>query len=67
MEEKLGLLFDYQRFQKNRRIEQLLREMEGRYGKELTEDTLSLVSAAGDVSREEKRECRLMEGQHEEQ
>lgn len=67
MEEKLELLFDYQRFQKNHRIEQLLREMESRYGEELTEDALSQVSAAGEVTREGKKEFRIMEGQHEEQ
>ena len=47
MEEKLIFLLDYQRFQKNHRIEEMLQELEGKYGEELTEENLSLVNAAG--------------------
>lgn len=48
MEQKLKRLFDYQRFQKNSRLEAMLAEAEGRYAGGLTDETLELVSAAGD-------------------
>ena len=49
MEQKLKRLFDYQRFQKNSRLEAMLAEAEGRCA-EVDDDTLGLVSAAGDDS-----------------
>ncbi len=64
MEEKLALLFDYQRFFKNGRIERMLEELEERYGEELTDEWLSKVSAAGDAWREIGRKCKLMEERH---
>ncbi len=66
MEEKIALLLDYQRFWKNPGIEEMLRELENRYGEELTEESLSLVSAAGDMWHNERQHCKLMEEQHEE-
>lgn len=48
MEQKLKRLFDYQKFQKNPRLEALLSKAEGRYEGALTDDDLELVSAAGD-------------------
>lgn len=66
MEEKIAILFDFQRFQKNSRIEKMLQELEGRYGEELTEENLSLVSAAGDGWQRERYKCELMEERHEE-
>jgi len=48
MEQKLKRLFDYQRFQKNSRLEAMLAEAEGRYADGLTDEALELVSAAGD-------------------
>ena len=47
MEKKLNKLFDYQRFEKNEKLEKLIRETESRYANALSEDELSLVSAAG--------------------
>ena len=49
MEQKLKRLFDYQRFQKNSRLDALLAEAEGRCA-EVDDDALELVSAAGDDS-----------------
>ena len=49
MEKKLGKLFDYQRFENNDKLAKLIRETESRYAKELTDDELELVAAAGNV------------------
>ena len=49
MEQKLKRLFDYQRFQKNSRLDAMLAEAEGRCA-EVDDDALKLVSAAGDDS-----------------
>ena len=54
MDKKLKMLFDYQRFEKNQRLEELIRETESRYAKELSEEDLSLVSAAGEIKEERK-------------
>ena len=54
MDRKLKMLFDYQRFEKNQRLEELIRETENRYAKELSEEDLSLVSAAGEIKEERK-------------
>ena len=48
MEKELKKLFDYQRFEKNEKLEKLIRETEGRYAAELSDDDLSFVSAAGE-------------------
>ena len=49
MEQKLKKLFDYQKFQRNSRLDAMLAEAEGRCA-EVDEDALELVSAAGDDS-----------------
>ena len=49
MEEKLKRLFDFQRFERNPRLEQLMSETRQRYGTELTDDELGLVYAAGET------------------
>ena len=49
MEQKLKKLFDYQKFQRNSRLDAMLAEAEGRCA-EVDEDVLELVSAAGDDS-----------------
>lgn len=46
MEKKLTSLFDYQKFESNEDLAQMIRETESRM-KALTEDELFLVSAAG--------------------
>lgn len=48
MEKKLKKLFDYQRFEKNERLEKIIEETESRYAQELSDDDLSLVNAAGE-------------------
>ena len=55
MDKKLKMLFDYQRFEKNQRLEELIRETESRYAKELSEEELSLVSAAGEIKEEQNK------------
>ena len=50
MEKKLKNIFDFQRFEKNERLEKLIRETESRYAAELSDDDLSLVNAAGDTA-----------------
>lgn len=54
MEKKLKKLFDYQRFEQNAKLEKLIQETESRYAKELSEEDLSLVSAAGEIKEEQK-------------
>lgn len=49
MEQKLKKLFDYQKFQRNSRLDAMLAEAEGRCA-EVDEDALELISAAGDDS-----------------
>lgn len=49
MEQKLKKLFDYQKFQRNSRLDAMLAEYEGRYA-EVDDDALKMVSAAGDDS-----------------
>ncbi len=50
MESKLKQLFDFQRFQNNDRLARMIIETESRYGKELNDEDLSFVSAAGEES-----------------
>lgn len=50
MERKLKTLFDYQKFEKNPRLEKLISETENRYAKELSDDELTFVNAAGDFN-----------------
>ena len=50
MEKKLKKLFDYQRFEKNERLEKIIKETESRYEGELSDDDLSLVNAAGEIN-----------------
>ena len=49
MEQKLKKLFDYQKFQRNSRLDAMLAEAEGRCA-EVDDDALELISAAGDDS-----------------
>lgn len=47
MEKKLKQLFDYQKFEKNPRLDTMLAEAEGRCAA-IDDEDLSLVSAAGE-------------------
>lgn len=49
MEETLKKLFDYQTFEKNPRLKKLISETENRAAAELSDDSLSLVNAAGET------------------
>ncbi len=48
MDKKLKKLFDYQQFEKNEKLKKLTHEAESRYGKELSDEELELVSAVGE-------------------
>lgn len=48
MENKLKKLFDYQRFEKNAKLERLIWETENGYAAEISDDDLFLVNAAGE-------------------
>lgn len=48
MEETLRQLFDFQRFEPNDRLTKLIQETENCYGKELTDEELFMVCAAGE-------------------
>ena len=47
MEQKLKRLFDYQKFQRNSRLEAMLAEAEGKCAA-IDDDALELVNAAGE-------------------
>ena len=49
MEKKLKKLFDYQRFEKNERLEKTIKETESRYKGELSDEDLAFVAAAGNI------------------
>ena len=53
MEKKLTRLFDYQRFEKNEKLEKLIKQTEERYGTELSDELLSM--AAGGLKEEEDK------------
>lgn len=46
----LTKLFEYQNFEKNKRLQALIDKTEDRYLHELSDDDLEWVSAAGDVT-----------------
>lgn len=50
MNKKLTSLFDLQKFHKNKQLETLIAETHSRYNKEISEDGLSEISAAGDIN-----------------
>lgn len=52
MERKLKAIFDYQKFEKNPFLEKLVSETENRYAKELSDDDIGFVNAAGDYNPE---------------
>ncbi len=50
MNKKLTSLFDLQKFHKNKQLETLIAETHSRYNKEISEEDLSEISAAGDIN-----------------
>lgn len=49
MENRLKALFDYQKFENNESLNALIQETQMRLGAELSDDELSMISAAGDI------------------
>ena len=49
IEETLKELFDYQKFEKNIGSERFIQDAENRYAKELSDEDLNLVNAAGEI------------------
>ena len=49
MEKKLRVLFEYQRFDGSKDLDALIRETEQRNSRQLSEDELTLVNAAGEI------------------
>lgn len=49
MESKLKKIFDYQRFERNEKLEKLISETESYYSRELSDDDLLFVNAAGEA------------------
>ncbi|MDO5331887.1 MAG: hypothetical protein Q4E99_04335 [Bacillota bacterium] len=49
IEETLKELFDYQKFEENRELERFIQDAENRYAKELSDEDLNLVNAAGEI------------------
>ncbi len=48
-EKTLKALFEYQRYQGNKRLAALIADTESRYGQALSDDALELVNAAGEA------------------
>lgn len=53
-EKTLSALFDYQLFENEPSLRKLIDEVENEYGTEISDDDLSLVSAAGETVSAEK-------------
>lgn len=47
MDKKLKAMFEFQRFEKNSRLQKLIEETENRMARELLDDDLWMVNAAG--------------------
>ncbi|MCI8373007.1 MAG: hypothetical protein HFI75_11565 [Lachnospiraceae bacterium] len=56
IEEKLRLLFEFQKFSKNLRLAEMTDEPEKRYGETLSDEELEQVNAAGELVPFESRE-----------
>ncbi len=55
-EKTLSILFDYQRFENDRSLEELIDNAEDKYSAELSDDDLSSVSAAGEPRARKKKD-----------
>jgi len=51
MSDKLERMLDYEKFSKNDKIEKMVGDLDERYGKQLNEDDLEHVAAAGNPER----------------
>lgn len=52
---KLKALFDYQRFEDNKKLQALIDETETRYAYALSDDDLEWVNAAGEIENKDKK------------
>lgn len=50
MADRIGRLFDFQRFQQNPKLKSVIQNVESRYAGALDDDNLDLVNAAGTAS-----------------
>lgn len=55
MEKRLKALFDYQRFEKNSRLADIVEQTESRYKVELSDEELFLVNAAGEINTDKEK------------
>lgn len=49
IEKKLKSLFEFQKFEKNSRMEKIISETESRYASELSDNDVANIAAAGDT------------------
>ena len=56
MENEIKKLFDYQRFENNARLADIISQTESRYKKALSDEELFLVNAAGEINTENKKD-----------
>lgn len=65
MEKVLKALFDYQRFQGNKRLDAMISETERRYeGQALADNDLELVNAAGEADNFRKKLSLMEDGKN---
>ena len=51
MSDRLKSLFEYQKFEKNDKLDKLIKETEGRTLDRLSDDALDMVNAAGNIEK----------------
>ena len=54
-EAKLSSIFDFQRFEGNKKLQALIDETETRYAYALSDDDLEWVNAAGEIENKDKK------------
>ena len=54
-ETKLSSIFDFQRFERNKKLQVLIDDTESRYAYALSDDDLEWVNAAGEIENKEKK------------
>lgn len=54
-ETKLSWIFDFQRFERNKKLQALIDDTENRYAYALSDDDLEWVNAAGEIENKEKK------------
>lgn len=55
MEKKLKMMFDFQRFENNAKLSKLIAETETRFKKQLDDDELELIAAAGEAEQKKEK------------